>query len=184
MKPYVTAGRPCGTLLILLATVSVLIAMASPASGATPPQFPHLTVTVSGDPLLPGEDLEISAVWYRDASLYLPPESVSVRLYSVPSGLPVAGYTIPKDEHTASEDSIRHFRGVIPSSELPAGRLLVVVTDPISGADARVAINVTEPGPDYPDIQRLRHADTVFFGIAEVLMLVLAAGLGLLLRRP
>jgi len=184
MKPYVTAGRPRGILLILLATVSVLIAIASPASGATPPQFPHLTVTISGDPLLPGEDLEISAVWYRDASLYLPPESVSVRLYSVPSGLPVAGYTIPKDEHTASEDSIRHFRGVIPSSELPAGRFLVVVTDPISGADARVAINVTEPGPDYPDIQRLRHADTVFFGIAAVLMLVLAAGLGLLLRRP
>lgn len=184
MKLYAVPGCTRGTLLILLATVSALIAMASPVSGATPPQFPYLTVTVSGVSLSPDEDLEISAVWHRDASPYLPPESISVRLYSIPSGLPVAGYTIPKDEHAASEDNTRHFQGVIASSELPAGRLLVVVSDPITGVDARIAINVTEPGPDYPDIQRQKHADNVFFGIAAVLILILAAGLGLLLRRP
>ncbi|MCK9308439.1 MAG: hypothetical protein M0P17_13035, partial [Methanoculleus sp.] len=74
--------------------------------------------------------------------------------------------------------------GVIASSELPAGRLLLVVVDPVSGADARVLINVTEPGPDFPGIQMQGYLDAVFFLVARVLLVVLGAGLVLLLRHP
>lgn len=66
-----------------------------------------------------------------------------MQIYSVPGGSLVAGYTVPEDERAVSDGDTRHFQGVIASSELPAGRLLLVAVDPVSGADARVLINVT-----------------------------------------
>lgn len=184
MKPYAVPGRLPGAFLVLLVALSALFTVPCPVSGATPPLFPYLTVSVANDSLSPDEDLEIFAAWNRDASVYRPPQSIDVRLYSLSSGSLVARYTIPEDDHTASDGSTRHFRGVIPSSELPAGRLLVVAVDPVSGADARIPINVTEPGPDYPDLQVQRHATALFFGIAAALLVALGTGLALLLRRP
>ncbi|MCK8517421.1 hypothetical protein [Methanoculleus sp. 7T] len=181
MKPHGMPGRPPGLLLMILAA---LLIVPCTVLGATPPLLPYLTVSVSNDTLSQEEDLGVSAVWSRDASSYRPPESVDVRLYAVPSGSFVARYTIPTDGRAASGETTRHFRGVIASSELPAGRLLLVVTDPVSGADDRVVINVTEPGPDYPDVQTQRYVDTVFSWAAAVLLVVLGAGLALLVKRP
>ncbi len=98
-------------------------------SGATPPLLPDLAVLVSNDTLSQNEDLDVAATWSRDASFYRPPESVDARIYSVASGSLVAGYTIPEDARAAPDGSTRHFHGVIASSELPAGRLLLVVID-------------------------------------------------------
>ncbi|HOI14034.1 MAG TPA: hypothetical protein PLG75_09255 [Methanoculleus sp.] len=183
MKPYGMPGRPPGFHLFVLAALAALFIMPCAVSGATPPLLPDLSVSVSNDTLSGGEDLAVSAVWTRDASFYGPPKSVDARIYSTASGSLVAGYTIPEDERAASGDSTRHFHGVIAPSELPAGRLLLVVIDPVSGAEARVPINVTEPGPDYPGVQVQRYAGTVFLAVAAVLLVVLGAGLGLMLRR-
>ena len=172
-----------GLYLFFLMALSALLIVPCSVLGATPPQSPHMTVSVSNDTLSPGEDLNVSAVWSRDASSYHPPESVDARIYSAPGGSFVAGYTIPKDERVASGDDTRHFRGVIASSELPAGRLLLVVIDPVSGADARVLINVMESGLDFPGARMQRYADALFSGVAAVLLVVLGAGLGLLLKR-
>lgn len=184
MKRPMVPGRPPGLRLFFLVAVAALFAVPCPVLGATPPLFPHITVSVSTDTLSPGEDLSVSAVWSRDASSYRPPESVDLRIYSAPGGTPVAGYTLPGDERATSGGDTRHFHGTIASSELPAGRLLLVVTDPVSGADARVPVNVTEPGPDFPGARMQRHADAVFSWVAAVLLVVLGAGLCLMLRRP
>jgi|GEM_PF-902698 hypothetical protein len=183
MKPYGMPGCSPGIRLFVLAALAALFIMPCAVSGATPPLLPDLFVSISNETLSGNEDLAVSAVWTRDASFYRPPESVDARIYSAASGSLVAGYTIPEDEHAASGDSTRHFRGVIASSELPAGRLLLVVTDPVSGADARIPIDVTEPGPDYPGVHLQRHAGTVFLAAAAVLLVVLGAGLCLLVRR-
>lgn len=184
MKPYGTPGRSPGLALFLLMALSALLITPCSVLGATPPPLPFLTVSVSNDTLSQEEDLGVSADWSRDASSYRPPESVDVRLYTVPSGSFVAGYTIPADERAASDDTARRFRGVITSSELPAGRLLLVVTDPVSGVDDRVVISVTEPGPDFPAVQTQRYIDTVFSWVTVVLLIVLGAGLVLLVKRP
>ncbi|MCK9308144.1 MAG: hypothetical protein M0P17_11535 [Methanoculleus sp.] len=184
MKPYGMAGRPPGVRLFVLMAFFALLIMPCSVSGATPPLPPLLTVSVSNDTLSPGENLSVSATWSRDESFYRPPQSVDVRIYSVPGGSLVAGYTVPEDERAVSDGDTRHFQGVIAPSELPAGRLLLVVVDPVSGADARVPITVTEPGPDFPGIQVQESLDAVFFLVAGVLLVVLGAGLVLLLRRP
>ena len=184
MKPYGMPVRSPGVRLLLLAAFFALSIIPCAVSCATPPLLPDLFVSVSNTTLSGDEDLVLSAAWSRGASFYRPPESVDARISSVASGLPVARYTIPADERAASDGGTRHFRGTIASSELPAGRLLIVVTDPVSGADARVLIDVAEPGPDYPGVHAQRYADTVFLAVAAVLLLVLGAGLGLLLRRP
>jgi hypothetical protein len=184
MKPHGIPGRLPGVRLFLLMAFSALLIMPCSVSGATPPLPPLLTVSVSNDTLSPGENLSVSATWSRDESFYRPPQSVDVQIYSVPGGSFVAGYTVPEDERAVFDGDTRHFRGVIASSELPAGRLLLVVVDPVSGADARVPINVTEPGPDFPKIQVQGYLDAVFFLVVGVLLVVLGAGLVLLLRRP
>ena len=164
--------------------LSALLVLPGSVLGATPPLPPHLTVSVSNDTLSQEGDLGVSAVWSQDAGSYHPPESVDLRLYTIPSGSLVARYTIPADGDTSPDTNTRHFRGVIPSSELPAGRLLLVAIDPISGTDDRVVINVTEPGPDFPGVQVQRYLNTLFSWVAAVLLVVLGAGLGLLLKRP
>lgn len=184
MKPYGMPGRSPGVRLFLLVAFSALFIMPCIVSGATPPLLPSLTLSISNDTLSGNEDLDISATWSRDASFYRPPGSVDVRIYSASSGSPVAGYTVPEDGRTASDDDTRHFRGTIALSELPEGRFLLVVTDPISGAEARAPINVTEPGADFSGARLPGYLDTVFFLVAAVLLVVLGAGLGLLLRRP
>ena len=184
MKPYGMSGRTPGIHLFLLMALSALLIMPGSVQGATPPLLPYLTVSVSNDTLSQEEDLAVSAVWSRDASSYRPPESVDLRLYTVPSGSFVARYTIPADGDTSPDTNTRHFRGVIPTSELPSGRLLLVAIDPISGTDDRVVLNVTEPGPDFPGVQMQRYVDTLFSWIAAVLLVVLGAGLGLLVKRP
>lgn len=184
MKPYVVPDRLPGTFLVLLVALSALLTVPCPASGATPPLLPHLTISLSNDSVSPDEDLEVFAAWNRDASTYRPPQKVDVHLYDLSSGSLVAEYTIPADEYAASDENSRHFRGAIASSELPAGRLLLVVVDPVSGTSARIPLNVVESGPDYPEVQRQRYIDTVFFWVAAVLLIVFGAGLGLLLRRP
>ncbi|WP_292365866.1 MULTISPECIES: hypothetical protein [unclassified Methanoculleus] len=182
MKPYGMPGCPPGIRLFVLAAFAALFIVPCAVSSATPPLLPDLFVSVSNETPSGNEDLAVSAVWTRDASFYRPPESVDARIYSVVSGSLVAGYTIPVDGRKGPDGSTRHFRGVIASSELPAGRLLLVVIDPVSGADARVPIDVTEPGQDYPGVHLQRHAGTVF-AAAAVLLVVLGAGLGLLVRR-
>lgn len=182
MKSYGMPGCSPGFRLFVLAALAALFIVPCAVSSATPPLLPDLFVSVSNETLSGNEDLAVSAVWTRDASFYRPPQSVDARIYSAASGSLVAGYTIPEDERAAPGDSTRHFRGMIASSELPAGRLLLVVIDPVSGADARIPIDVTEPGPDYPGVQMQRYAGTVF-AAAAVLLVVLGAGLGLLLRR-
>ena len=184
MNPYGMPGCSPGFRLFLLAALSALLVIPFSVSGATPPLLPDLAVSVSNGTPAPGEDLEVSVAWSRDASFYLPPRSVDVRIYSVSSGLLVAGYKLPEDESAAPDGNTRHFRGTLASSELPAGRLLLVATDPVSGAEARAPIDVTEPGPDYPASRLAGYLDTVFFLTAAVLLAVLGAGLGLLLRRP
>lgn len=183
MKPCGTPGRAPGVRLLLLATLSALLIAPCAVSGATPPPFPVLVVAVSNDTLSGDEELAVSAAWSRDVSFYRPPESVDVRVYDTASSSLVAGYTLPEDERVVSDSSTRHYRGVIASSELPLGRLLLIVTDPVSGAEARVPIDVAEPCPDYPGVQVQRYAETVFFAVAAVMLVVLGVGLGLMLRR-
>ncbi|WP_243670674.1 hypothetical protein [Methanoculleus chikugoensis] len=140
MKPY---GMPARSLrpprLFLLVAFSALLIMPCSVSGATPPPpLPSLTLSLSNDTLFGDEDLVISAAWSRDASFYRPPGSVDVLIYSASSGSPVAGYTILEDDRVAADDTTRYFRGTVPSSELPeGGKLLLVATDPVSGAEAR-----------------------------------------------
>lgn len=184
MKPHGMSGHKSGILLFLLMALAALLIIPGSVQGATPPLLPHLTVSVSNETLSQEEDLGVSAVWIRDASAYRPPESLDLRLYAIPSGSFVARYTIPADGDMASDDDTRRFSGMVASSELPAGRLLLVAIDPVSGTDDRVVINVTEPGPDFPGVQVQRYLDTLFSWIAAVLLVVLGAGLGLLVKRP
>lgn len=184
MKPYGMPPRSPRAHLILLVAFFAFFIMPCSVSGATPPLLPSLTLSVSNDTLSGNEDLVISVAWNRDASFYRPPGSVDVRIYSASSGSPVAGYTIPGDDRAAADDNTRHFRGTVVASELPEGRLLLVATDPVSGAEARAPVNVTEPGRDFSGTRPAGSTDTAFLQVAVVLLVALGAGLGLLVRRP
>lgn len=183
MKPHGWSSGS-GAVLLFFAGLFTLFIIPCSVSGATPPQLPYITLSVSNDTLSPDADLVVFAVWNRDRSFYGPPTSVAVQFYSIDSGSLVLGYTIRESEHASSDENTRHFRGVISASALPAGRLMLVVADPVSGADARALVDVAEPGPDYPGVRVQGDGDTVFFLAAAFLLVVLGTGLGLLIRRP
>lgn len=176
-------GMPRRIGLFLLAALSALLVMPCPVFGATPPPLPSLLLSLSNDTLAGDEDLVVSAAWSRDASFYRPPQRVDLLVYSVSSGSLVAGYTLFEDDSAAAGDTVRHFRGTVPSAELPEGRLLLVALDPVSGAVARAPVDVIVPGPDYPGVQAERYMNTVFLTAAAILLAALGTALVLMLRR-
>jgi len=184
MKPYGRPARSPRAGLFLLVAFSALLLMPCSVSGSTPPPLPSLALSTSDATLSGDEDLLLTAAWSRDASFYRPPRSIDVLIYNASSGSLVAGYTIPGDDPATPDDTTRHYRGTVPSSELPEGMLLLVAIDPVSGAGARAPVNVTEPGRDFSGAQAKRHAGTAIFAVSGVLLVVLGAGLARLLWRP
>ncbi|MDN7023651.1 hypothetical protein FGU65_01840 [Methanoculleus sp. FWC-SCC1] len=141
------------SLLLTVALLLILPAVPHIVSGSTPPLNPELTLSVANDTLLPGESLEVSVLWSRTQSPYLPPEAIQVSLYSAPEKTIIGTYRILPDTDVQSDDPVRHFSGAIPSAELPGGELILTALDPISGTERHVAVYAERRGTESSDLR-------------------------------
>jgi hypothetical protein len=98
--------------------------------------------------------------------------------------MPVAAYMISRDEKKSlSMDDVRHFQRTIRSSELPCGEMMLIATDPLSGASYRLAVQVKEAGPDYPGFQGHQLNEAIFYGFTAVLIILLTGFFGSLIKK-
>jgi hypothetical protein len=175
------SGRAVSFLLI---AIIVLSAVPVCVSGSTYPPSPRVLVYVGNKTIKPGSGLDISVEWEQAATEWpIPPDTIGIALYNILDGSLLGTYTIPK---TGERDGgvIHEFRGTIPHSILPAGDVMIIATDPISGAYSRVAVNILTPGESYPAYRNRQVMEGTFYPVATCLIVILAIVLGILVMKP
>jgi hypothetical protein len=107
---------PCLLLAILIISVTTAC-----VSGSTPPQQPHLSLSIMNQTISPGSGIDISIEWAQAAVIYpTPPDSIKISLYNISDGSLLGTYTIPKTGEREG-GAIHEFEGTIPGSILPEG---------------------------------------------------------------
>lgn len=177
-------GHSSRVVSFLLIAIIVISAVPVCVSGSTLPQSPIVAVYVGNKTIHPGSGLALSVEWDRAATAYpLPPDTIGIALYNIQDGSLLGTYTIPK---TGERDGgvIQEFKGTIPDSILPAGDIMIIATDPISGAHSRVAVNILAPGEMYPAYRNRQVMEGTFYPVATGLIIILAIVLGILVMLP
>lgn len=152
-------------------------------SGSTPPPAPRVSVTVTNRTISPGSGIDVSAEWTENGVVYpLPLEAMSVSLYRIPEGTLLGTYTIPK---TGEKDSgaVRVFSGTIPGAILPAGDVMLMATDPVSGEGSRVPVRILATGELYQEYRDLQVFEGLFYPAANGMVLILLVIVGVLVMK-
>jgi hypothetical protein len=170
---------------LLLIIAFLFSAMTVCVSGSTPPPAPRVSVSVTNRTIGPGSGIDVSAEWTENGVVYpLPLETMTISLYGIPDGSLLAAYTIPK---TGEKDSgaVRVFSGTIPGAILPAGDVMLVASDPVSGEGSRVPVRILAAGELYREYRSRQVLEEIFYPASTSLILVLLVILGtLVVKRP
>jgi hypothetical protein len=176
------SGRAMSFLLIVIV---VLSAVPVCVSGSTFPPQPRVSVYVGNKTINPGSELDISVDWNQVATEYpIPPDTIGIALYNLLDGSLLGTYTIPKTGVRVGGVIQDEFRGTIPHSILPAGDIMIIATDPISGASGHVVVNILTPGESYPTYRNRQVMEGTFYPVATCLIIILAIVLGILVMKP
>lgn len=154
--------------------------MAVCVSGSTPPRTPLVSVSVINRTIGPGSGIDVSAEWTENGVVCpLPLETMTISLNGIPDGSLLATYTIPKTGEKES-GAVRVFSGTIPGAILPAGDVMLVATDPVSGEGNRVPVRILAAGELYREYRARQVLEEIFYPAAAGLILILVAILGFL----
>jgi len=183
MRPHHHPGSIACLALTILALF--LFALPEVVSGAIPPQSPEVAVSISNTTVTQGVDTVITVEWHRrEASLLNAPEEMHISVFSIPDARIITSYAISRDEEQPAEgNGFGRYQGLLRSAELPAGRLMIVAADPLSGSSDRLSIEVTGQGVLYPSALSLKGVEGLFFGVAWICMILPGAMLVLLTRK-
>jgi hypothetical protein len=168
---------------LLVIAIIVLSAVPACVTGSTYPPPPLVSVSVENETIQPGSGLHISVEWSPAAMDYsIPPDAIGIALYSIPDGSLLGTYTIPG---TGQRDggAMHEFGGTIPDDLLPAGNIMVIATDPLSGASGRVAVDILSPGESYLAYRNRQVMEGTFYPVAAVLIIALAVLLGIMVTK-
>jgi hypothetical protein len=173
-------GYSAGIVPFLILAGILLSAVPMCVSGSTPPLQPLVSVSVVDRTISPGSGIDVTAEWTQDDVVYPnPPETMMISLYKITDGSLLGTYTIPETGERGG-GAIRVFRGTIPGSILPAGDVMLIATDPGSGADSRVAVSILAPGELYQDYRNRQVMEGMFYPVAAGLIIILIVMLGVL----
>jgi hypothetical protein len=175
--------RHPGAGLLLFLVIIVLLAAPMGVSASTPPQNPQMSVSVADRTIVPGSGIDISIEWTKNVVEYpIPPDTIGISLYNVSDGSLLETYTIPRTIETDG-GRIMLFNGTIPGPLLPAGNLLLVATDPISGENGRVSVNVLTEGASYQAYRSHQVMAAAFFPAAAGIIVVMVFLLGFMIMK-
>jgi hypothetical protein len=169
---------------VVTAAAIFLLLLPTIALASTPPVQPSLILKISPSDGHSNLPLTISVVWNRfGIPFQLPPESIIIDAYSLPNGKLVATFPVPRVENACSTDETCTYQKTISATDLPAGDLMLVATDPLSAAFDRQMITVTGQGAGSPAFREGIAKEQVFLGISCGLMFLLCSILVCLIRR-
>jgi hypothetical protein len=180
------AADPMSVSRLFVLAVIVLAALPQSSAGSTPPISPAVTLQVTDRTIQPGSVIMLNAEWSAIAVPYpVPPDHLAISVFNIADGSLITTYRIEEvTGEPQKSDTFRHYQGTISSADLPAGALMLVATDPISGAESRVPVQVQESGDRFPAILHQRFIETVFFNSSLVVIIAMAAILLFLIRVP
>jgi hypothetical protein len=165
-------------LLIAVIIVSIIPTF---VSGSTYPPQPIVSVSVENKTIDPGSGLGISVEWDPGAAGSFSPQTIHIALYNNSDGSLLGTYTIPKTGQKGG--GVIQFRETIPDSILPAGHVVVIATDPVSGAYAREEVNIITAGEFYQAYRNRQVMEGAFYPVAAGLIIILAIVLGILVLK-
>lgn len=163
--------------IILLSTVPLSV------SGSTPPLQPLVAVAVANRTISPGNGIDVSVEYIENGVIYpIPPDKMEISLYKIPDGSLLGTYTIPQ---TGVRDggAIHLYSGTIPGPILAEGDVMLVASDPVSGADSRVAVRILAAGELYQGYRNLQVMESMFYPAAAGIIVVLLIVLGILVAK-
>jgi hypothetical protein len=183
-KPGISLKRDASrTFPVLLVGIHLVAVLTVLVSASTPPQQPRISVSVGNRTVAPGSGIDVSVRWEQNAVSYpVPPERIEISLLTIPDGLLVGTYPIPKTKES-NEGAIRQYDGTIPGSVLPAGEFALVATDPVSGESDPTEIAILAPGESYQSYRLHQVTEGIFYPVAAVLIACLAIVLVALVLR-
>jgi hypothetical protein len=167
MKLSGASGRTWLFILTVMVGTLIFVGIPQVALGSTYPPTPEVIMSVSSTAISPDSEAVISVEWHRHMILQaVPPETILVSAYRISDGTPVATYAIARDTAKAAPDGdVWHYRGVLRSEELPAGELMLIATDPLSGAFSRLPIQVQEKGRLFTNVQVHAKIELLDYGV-------------------
>jgi hypothetical protein len=172
-KGYSARILPCLLLVVILLSVVIVC-----ASGSTPPPQPLVSVQVVNQTISPGSGIDVSVEYTQNGVLYPhPPETMDIYLYKIPDGSLLGKYEIPL-AGVRDGGAIHLFRGTIPGPVLPGGDVMLVATDPETGANSRIPVSIPVSGELYQDYRNRQVIEGMFYPVSGGLIVILVILLG------
>ena len=163
----------------------IILALILPTSvfASNPPQEPSLEFQINGSSANASAPLFFDIVWQRQYSVNIPPDTIMISIFSVPVGSRLGAFLIAKSDNECTSSDMCLYRREILPSDLPSGTLMLVATDPNSGATGHQMITIPgNSGGSFTLIGSLDQ-DNLFFSISAILIAILCGMLAFLVRR-
>ena len=156
------ASRPIVTAAVIFLLFFPTIALAS-----TPPLQPSVVLKIFSSDMDAGMPITVSVSWNRFSIPFLvPPESIIIDAYSLPEGTLVATFPIHPGENACNTDESCTYEKTFSTTDLPAGNLMLIASDPLSAAVDRQIITVTWQGTGSPAFRAGMAKEQAFLGIS------------------
>jgi hypothetical protein len=109
---------------------------------STLPVQPSLLIEISNPSAIQNATLMLSVTWNGYVPFNKPPEQIIVDVFSVPDGLGLGSFPIPKMEDVCKSESTCMYRTSVKVEDFPSGTFMLIATDPLSGATNRQMISI------------------------------------------
>jgi len=109
---------------------------------STPPIQPSLLFEISNASASQNASLVLSATWNGYVSYDKPPEQIIVNAFFVPNGSPLGSFPIPRLNNMCKSENTCIYRTSVRVEDFPSGTIILIATDPISGASDRQMISI------------------------------------------
>ena len=109
---------------------------------STPPLQPSLAFEIAPVSANPDTSLALSATWNASVAYNRPPEYLIVEVFSVPGGLKIGDFPIPRVKDACGSDTQCAYRITIGTDAFPPGGFMLIATDPLSGSASRQMVTI------------------------------------------
>ena len=127
-------------IIVLAGLLLLLFPMVCMAS--TPPVQPTLLFEIPDPSASQNASLMLSVTWNGYVSYNTPPEQIIVSVFFVPDDSRLGAFPIPRLDDVCTSENTCLYRTSVKVEDFPSGTLMLIATDPLSGASNRQMISI------------------------------------------
>jgi len=143
MAFYLHADNRKRSLRIIALAGMIFLLLPAVVIASTPPLQPSLAFEIAPAAAAnPDTSLALSATWNASVAYNRPPEYLIVEVFSVPGGLKLGDFPIPRVKDAGGSDTQCAYRITIGTDAFPPGGFMLIATDPLSGSASRQMVTI------------------------------------------